>query len=115
MATLNVYKSSFPSCKVHLPSGKECNFVAGEYATADEKEIEFLASLVASGHPHIYVDSGKATKTAEIVQPLEAIKKKAIEEYLASQSAEAKPAAAATAIPTPGVKVTLPTSAAVAK
>ena len=86
MATLNLYKSSIPSCKVHMPNGKECNFIGGQYTTDIKEEIEFLDAQVAARHPHIYVAKDEPTVDSDKLSPLDEIKKKAVAEYLAQQA-----------------------------
>lgn len=86
MAILNLYFSSIPSCKTHMPNGKELNFIGGQFATDEEEEIEFLDAQVKARHPHIYVKKDAATIDSNKLSPLDEIKKKAVEEYLAQQA-----------------------------
>lgn len=85
---LKLFKSSILSCKMHTQSGKEINFVRGRYATADKKEIEFLEAEVEAGHPHISVDPKEAEIDSVQVDPVAAIKAKAIADYIAEQAAK---------------------------
>lgn len=85
---LKLYKSSILSCKMHTPTGKELNFVKGRYATGNAAEIEFLDKEVALGHPHIYIDTGESEVDSVQVDPLVAIKARAIAEYIAEQEAK---------------------------
>lgn len=88
MAMLKLYKSSLLSCKYHTKSGKELAFVAGRFATDDEVEIAELDAEVKARHPHIYIDSAEAEVDSVKVDPVEAIRKKAIADYLAEQEAK---------------------------
>jgi hypothetical protein len=99
MAMLNLYKSSLPACKIHMPNGKALNFVNSEFATGIAAEIEFLEAEIAAGHPTFYKDSAQLQIDSEKVDPLEAIKKKAIEEYIALQKDGGKVADAASVTP----------------
>ena len=88
MAMLKLYKCSILSCKMHTQSGKEISFIKGRYATGDKKEIEFLDAEVEAGHPHVYVDSKETEVDSVQVDPVTAIKAKAIAEYIAEQAAK---------------------------
>lgn len=88
MAMLKLYKSSILSCKIHTTSGKEINFCSGRYATDDDEEIEFLEAQVKAKHPHIYVDDGELEVDSVKVDPVEAIRKKAIADYIAAQESK---------------------------
>lgn len=59
--------------------------------TDKEDEITFLDNEVKLGHAMIYVKSGQETVDADALDPLAAIKKKAIEEYLEQQKRAADP------------------------
>ncbi len=85
---LRLYKSSILSCKMHTQSGKELNFVKGRYATGNEAEIKFLDAEVEAGHPHIYVDKGESEVDSVQVDPLTAIRAKAVADYIAEQEAK---------------------------
>lgn len=85
---LKLYKSSINSCKMHTQSGKEINFIKGRYATSDKKEIEFLDAEVEAGHPHIRVDPNETEIDSVQVDPLVAVKARAIAEYIAEQEAK---------------------------
>lgn len=84
-AKLHLFKSSLPSCRFIFSNGKVANFVRGQYTTTLENEIKELEAEVAEGNPHIYIDNSQKTISVEELDPLYAIKKKAIEEYLAQQ------------------------------
>jgi hypothetical protein len=82
----NVYFSSFPSCQYVFKSGKVAPFVGGRYTTKIQSEITELDHEISEGHPHIYVKKGMETAVAADLDPLSAIKKRAVEEYLAAQA-----------------------------
>ena len=88
MAMLKLFKCAIQSCKYHTKSGKELAFVAGRYATDDETEIAELEAEIKAKHPHIYVDSAEVEVDSVKVDPVEAIRKKAIADYLAEQEAK---------------------------
>jgi hypothetical protein len=81
-----LFKSSIKTCNFGFPNGKVANFRFGMYATADEYEIQQLEKEIAAGHPNIYIDPEAKTLTAEQENPMLALKKKIIEEYLADQA-----------------------------
>lgn len=88
MTMLKLFKSAVPSCKTHLPNGKEINFVGGRYATDDPLEIEYLEGEIKARHPIFYVDSKELEVDSVRVDPVEAIRRKAIADYLAEQEAK---------------------------
>lgn len=90
-AKLHLFKSSLPSCRFIFSNGKVANFVRGQYTTTLENEIKELEAEVAEGNPHIYIDNSQKTISVEELDPLYAIKKKAIEEYLAQQQKAVNP------------------------
>lgn len=83
--------SNIPSVKYIFKNGKTANFVAGQYLTAIKSEIEELQFEIENGHPHISVDNKELTVDSLHADPLEKIKKQAIEEYLARQAAAVNP------------------------
>lgn len=84
---LKLFKSTVISCKTHLPNGKEINFVGGRYATDDSDEIEFLEATIKAKHPNFYIDSAEAEVDSVRVDPVEAIRAKAVADYIAEQEA----------------------------
>lgn len=91
MPMLKLFKTRLPSCKFIFPSGKEANFVNGEYATDDNKEIAYLNDEIKLGHPHLYIDSKQKEVDSEKRDPIEEIRRKAVEEYINSQAAAIDP------------------------
>ena len=88
MTMLKLYKSSLLSCRTHIPNGKELHFVAGRYATDNEEEIAFLDAEIKAKNPTFYVDAAEREVDSVRVDPVEAIRKKAIADYLAEQAAK---------------------------
>lgn len=82
-----LFLCTIQSCKYHFKNGKEANFISGEYATDAAEEIEQLDAEVAAMHPHIYIDPKRKEVDASTLDPLEVIKRKAVEEYIAAQAA----------------------------
>ena len=83
--------SARPKVSITMPNGNRIYFQAGNYVTDNEAEIEFLNEQIRSGHQMIYVQKGKETVTQEQLDPLAAVKAKAIAEYLAKQSEQQSP------------------------
>ena len=81
----NQYFSTRPRLSIVMKSGTIIRFVGGQYVTDVPDEIDFLNEQVAAGHSMIYVKKGNETVTQEQLDPMAAIKKKAVEEYLAQQ------------------------------
>ena len=88
MAMLRLFKSTLPSCKTYLESGKELNFVGGRYATDIEEEISFLETAIKAKHPNFFVDEAEVEIDSVRVDPVEAIRRKAIADYIAEQEAK---------------------------
>lgn len=65
--------------------------MGGSYITDKQDEIDFLDAEIRSGHQMIYVKEDQKVLTQEQLDPLAAIKKKAVEEYLAKQAEQADP------------------------
>lgn len=85
------YFATRPRLSIIMPSGERISFVAHMFVTDKEHQIEFLDAEVKRGHPMIYTKNGEETVTAEQLDPLAAIKKKAIEEYKAQVEAQQNP------------------------
>jgi len=68
-------------------NGKAAPFIGGWYYTDVQSEIDELSAEIASGHPFFSIDENRKTVTAEEMDPLDSIKKKAVAEYLAAQAA----------------------------
>ena len=87
----NQYFSTRPKIAITMPLGERIYFVGGQYVTDKAKEIEFLDEQIASGHPMIFVQKGNETVTQEQLDPLAAVKAKAVAEYLAQQAKQQDP------------------------
>lgn len=87
----NQYFSSRPSINIMMPSGTRIRFVGGVYMTDHPDEIAFLDSEVRAGNSMIMIKKGQEQIDSDALDPLAAIKKKAIEEYLAQQALAANP------------------------
>lgn len=85
------YFSSRPKISIITNGGNRISFVGGQYVTDVADEIEFLDAQVKAGHPMIFVQKGKETVTKEQLDPLAAIKAKAIAEYLEQQDKQQNP------------------------
>lgn len=82
----NQYFSTRPKLSIVMPSSKRIFFSGGVYVTDKEDEIAFLDAEVKLGHPMIYTKKGEEKVTSEQLDPLAAIKRKAVEEHLAKQA-----------------------------
>ena len=85
------YFSARPKISITMPNGNRIYFQAGSYVTDNEIEIEFLDEQIKLGHPIIYVQKGKELITQEQLDPLAAVKAKAVAEYLEKQNAQQDP------------------------
>lgn len=87
-----IFKSRIPNIQYIFKSGKSAPFLGGRYTTDVDTEIdELMAEIVDVGvdksrHPHIYVDEAESEIDSEAETPIQAIRRKAVEEYIASQA-----------------------------
>lgn len=89
--SFNVYYSTRPRISMAMKTGERICFNGGQYVTDKKDEIEFLDYEVARGNDMIYVKKDQLTVTSDQLDPLAAIKQKAVEEYLAQQAAQQDP------------------------
>jgi hypothetical protein len=87
MAIKSLFKSRIPFIQYFFKSGKQAAFLNGEFITDTPSEVEELNLEVASGHPHIFIDEDKKTVDTNHLDPLDEIRRKAVEEYKASIAA----------------------------
>lgn len=91
MAIKKVFFSHLKSCVYMFKNGKPAYFINGEYHTDVPTEIDELTLECDQGNPAYFINPEKKEIDTAITDPLEHIKKKAIEEYLASQAAAVNP------------------------
>lgn len=84
-----VFRNTILNCRYTLKNGKDCIFYNGEFLTDNLGEIDELMEEIKSGHPFIFIDKNRLVVTKSDLDPLEQIKKKAIEEYKAQVAAAA--------------------------
>ena len=77
------YSSARQSCSLITPTGARINFTNYEFYTKEPAFIEYIDSLIDSGVRGF--KKGKAVHASE-VNPMAALKRKHIEEFLASQT-----------------------------
>ena len=80
MSTLTLFKSRSPEMGYVFRSGRTIHFVAGQFATANQKEIDELNEVCAERHPCFYIDSEQSQIEEEALDPLAAMKAKIREE-----------------------------------
>lgn len=85
------YFSTRPRISIVMENANRIYFQGGQYITARKDEIEFLDKEVELGNSMIYKVAGKETVTEEQLDPLAAIKAKAIAEYLEQQQKQQDP------------------------
>ncbi len=81
----HAFYNSLGNCSYVFKNGKAAPFFSGMYATDIQEEIDELNAEIAAGHPYLFIN--KDALTVETVDPIEALKKKHIAEYLATQAA----------------------------
>lgn len=80
-----LFKCSIPSCKYLFNDGHAAYFNQGRYATQDEDEVAELEAAIKARHPHIFVDPKESETDSAIADPMSALKKKIIEDYLKNE------------------------------
>lgn len=85
------YFSNRMRLTIVTPRGKQLYFNGFTYVTDKADEIEFLDGEIAAGNKMLYVKEEQKVVTAEQLDPVAAIKKKAVEEYLAAQQSQQDP------------------------
>lgn len=89
MSQVNLFFSRMPSCRYVFPDGSEAAFIAGRYATSEGDKIQHLDSEISKGHQYIFRDPLQLACDESDLDPMEAMKKKIISEYLEQQAAQA--------------------------
>lgn len=84
-STKKVFKSRIPSCRYVFKDGKHAPFIGGEYYTSDTTEIAELKAEIAANHPFLFIDENKKEIDTDKIDPIEEIRRKAVEDYIASQ------------------------------
>ena len=87
MALKKVYKNRVLSSRFVFKDGHEAAFVLGKYFTDVEAEITELEHEIKVGHPFLYIDPDETEIDSENVDPLSEVRRKAVEEYIATQNA----------------------------
>lgn len=88
MAMLKVYKCSMNSCKTFTPAGKCIEFISGRHVTDDEDVVEYMEAQIKAKHPLFYVDANEKEVDGEKLDPLEMVRRKAVEDYIKQQAAK---------------------------
>lgn len=85
----HVFYSSKLSSNMITTTGRYIVFVNGRYVTNSEEEINYLKTEIALGNPFLSVVEGKEIMSAEDLDPMAALKKQHIAEYLEEQKTKA--------------------------
>lgn len=97
MKMKRVFKSTFQS-HIYLfgshkdstsINGKPAHFINFEYITDNPQEIIELEEQITVGHPHIYIDENRKEIAVNPEDPINVIRRKAVEDYLKAQMADA--------------------------
>lgn len=89
-AVKRVFKCTYENCSYFFSNGKKAAFIGGKYITDIPSEIAELEWEVANNHPNIKIDENEYS--VDITNPIEEIKRKAVEEYKASMEIATKAA-----------------------
>ncbi len=88
---LRIFKTTMPSISTVLPNGKPIPFINGRYVSDNPYDVAILDQTVKDGHPHIYIDTNDFEVDEGLVDPMEALREKIIQEYIASQERAINP------------------------
>jgi len=91
----NVFYHTSASCRMITETGRIISFVDHRYITDQEEEVEYLQLVMKSPRSCISTKEGAETMTSDELDPMKALKKKFIAEYLEEEAAK-KAAVAAT-------------------
>lgn len=90
MAIKRVFHSTLNSSRFIFKDGTVAHFNAGKFFTDKKKEIAELEEEIAAGSIYIFMDE-KVKEVDVDADPLEAVRKKAIEEFIAANAAAIDP------------------------
>lgn len=85
MAIKQVFCSTLPSCRFVFANGVVAEFVAGEFHTDEEYQISELQAEVDRKHPNLFRNPKKLEVDTDAIDPIEAIKQKAVADFIAEQ------------------------------
>lgn len=90
-----MYKSVLPSVTFFFKTGKAAHFIKHCYYTDIPSEIEELDAEVGAGeksqHPDIFIDREHKSVDMNMLDPIEKIKKQAIDDYIKAQNQAKNP------------------------
>lgn len=86
MSEKRLYWSTMPFMNFVFKKGKLAVFKHHRYATDVAEEIKELDDEVAVGHPHIYIKEDQKFLTAEMEDPMQALRAKFFAEFQAQQA-----------------------------
>lgn len=89
----HVFYSVTPSMQVIDTKGQPIVFIAGRFHTKNADQIAFLQKMIADGSQAVSVNPDQLTMSADDLDPMEALKKKFIAEYLEQQAQQLSPEA----------------------
>ena len=89
--TKRLYWATMPFLNYVFKKGKMAVFKHHRYATDIPAEIEELEAEIAGGHPQIYIKEDQKFLTAEMEDPMKALRAKFFAEFQAQQAAFVDP------------------------
>lgn len=92
----NVYYSAIPSMQVIDEKGNPIVFVSSRFHTMDPSKIAFLDKMIADGTTAVFVNPNQLTMSEADLDPMETLRRKHIQEYLAQQAEQINPESGAT-------------------
>ncbi len=84
---LHLFINTLGNSRYTFKNGKNAHFIDGTFTTSLQSEIDELNEEIEAGNPYIKVDPNRVTITADELDPIEMIRKKAVEDYKAKLSA----------------------------
>jgi hypothetical protein len=82
------FYASRPRITIVREQGQRIFFNAGMYVTDNPDEVAFLQAEIKRGNRMIYTKTGEETVTQDQLDPMNALRKKIIEEYEANRAAQ---------------------------
>lgn len=92
----HVFYSAMPSMQVIDAKGNPIIFVASRFHTKNKEQIDFLNKMIEDGTTSVFVNKDQLTMSDADLDPMEALRRKHIQEYLEQQAIHLDPTQGAT-------------------
>jgi len=82
MAIVQLFFSTIRSSRIVFPDGAEGAVIDGRFATSDPDKIAYMESEISKGHPFWYRDKSNLECEEKMLDPMEALRAKIIQEAI---------------------------------